>query len=261
MLHNAWFTWPKMLAAYYLILALHFYLQSLRHCPADPARGAGYFVAFAVGSLLAFLTHQVAVVYVVPLLLHAGVMGLRNRAYRPLLATLPACALIALALVGPWYAWLAGTLGKDKITGSTPVTLGDDKATFSPLAVAKWMGFNVSVSVVPVGIGQAFLTEVAADAEPPRWSVEVAGGDPRWFLGPPNLVELHRGFTQLYFSLLTGAVTLSLCAFLVGARRGAATARPRPARDERTAQRPRRVGRRLALPAWRHSRGGLPASG
>jgi Dolichyl-phosphate-mannose-protein mannosyltransferase len=215
MLHNAWFTWPKMLAAYYLILALHFYLQSLRHCPADAARGADYFFAFAIGSLLAFMTHQVAIVYVLPLLAHAFVMAVRNRAYRSLLAQLPACALIALAVVGPWYAWLAGTLGKDRITDSSPVKLGDDKAKFSAREIAKWMGFNMSVSVVPVGIGEAFLTAVPPGADAPPWSIEVADGDPRWFLGPPNLIELHRGLTQLYFSLLTGAVTLSLSAFLL----------------------------------------------
>ena len=47
MLHNAWFTWPKMLATYYLVFALHFYLQSMRHCRGiDPRRAASYFVGF-----------------------------------------------------------------------------------------------------------------------------------------------------------------------------------------------------------------------
>jgi hypothetical protein len=215
MLHNAWFTWPKMLAGYYMILALHLYLQSLRHYPADAARGSEYFFVFALGSILAFMTHQVAIVYLLPLLAHVRVMAVLDRTYRQALAQLPDCALIALLVLCPWYAWLAGTLGVDKIIGSTPVTLGDDKATFGPVAIAKWIGFNVSVSVVPVGIGEAFLTSVPAGAEAPPWSVAVSDGDPRWFLGPPSLVELHRGLTQLYFSLLTGAVTLSLTAFLL----------------------------------------------
>jgi hypothetical protein len=217
MLHNAWFTWPKMLAAYYLILALHFYLQSLRHYPADAARGSVYCFAFAICSLLAFMTHQVAIVYVLPLLAHVRVMAFLNRVYRQVLAQLPDCALIALVVLGSWYGWLAGTLGKDKIIGSTPLSLGDDKATFSPKEIAKWIGFNVGVSVVPVGVGEAFLRGVPADEEAPPWSVEVSDGDPRWFVGPPNLVELHRGVTQLYFSLLTGAVTISLTIFLLAA--------------------------------------------
>src|SRR5262249_38779701 len=44
LMHNAWFTWPKMLAAYYLVLALHFYLRSVRLRGADPARASGHFV-------------------------------------------------------------------------------------------------------------------------------------------------------------------------------------------------------------------------
>ncbi len=101
MLHNAWFTWPKMLATYYLVLGLHFYLRSLRQRRADPGRGAEYFFCFVVSSLLGFLTHQVGAVYVLPLLLHAVVMALRDRAYRPRLSELLACALAALALGGP----------------------------------------------------------------------------------------------------------------------------------------------------------------
>jgi hypothetical protein len=281
MLHNAWFTWSKMLAAYYVILALHLYLQSLRHGRADPARQADYFFCFAVFALLAYMTHQSTFFYVLPLLPHAAVMAVRERAIRPRLRALLAPALLALAVAGPWYAWLAGTLGTDKIIHSTPITLGDDSATFRPAAIAKWMGFNIGVSVVPVGVGEAFFTEVPPDVEGPPWAVEVhrgewfeltpasldslrAAGLPdevaarldalkekefdtreqflskladdldgeelaryrdlvveqarherRWFLGPPSLVGLHLGLTQLYFSLLTGAITLSLSVFLL----------------------------------------------
>jgi 4-amino-4-deoxy-L-arabinose transferase-like glycosyltransferase len=227
MLHNAWFTWPKMLAAYYLVLGLYFYLQSLRRRRTEPARAAEYFFGFAASSLLGFMTHQVGLVYVVPLLLHAAVMAFRNRAYRPRLSELLAGTLVALAVGGPWYAWLAGTLGKDKITGSTPVTLGDASAQFRPAAIAGWMGFNLLVSVVPAGLGEAFVSEAAPDADVPPWSVEVYRGEKRWLLGLPNLVALHRGLTQLYFSLLTGALTISLVVFL--ARAGVRRLRHGPA--------------------------------
>jgi hypothetical protein len=215
MLHNAWFTWPKMLAAYYLILALHFYLRSLRQRSAEPARAGSYFVCFGVAALLAYMTHQSTLFYVLPLLAHAAFMAWRDRAFIPRPRELLVCGLLVLAAGSAWYGWLARTLGTDKILHSTPVSLGDDKATFSPAAVATWMGYDMGASVVPVGIGEAFLTSVPADADAPRWSVELSGGDPRWFLGPPDLVELHRGVTQLYFSLLTGALTLSLTAFLL----------------------------------------------
>jgi hypothetical protein len=283
MLHNAWFTWPKMLAAYYVILALHFYLQSLRQRPADPARAGNYVVCFGSASLLAFITHQSTLLYVLPLLAHGALMALRDRAFRPTVRELLACGGLALVMVGPWYGWLAVTLGADKILHSTPVSLGDESAKFSLGAAAKWMGFNLSVSVVPVGVCEAFVTGLPTDAGRPPWSVPVAEGecfeltdgaldslrtrgvpddvvsrlDPitervflmrgdfrkelagrlrsdelesyegqvteaahqerRWFVGPPHWARLYRGVTQLYFSLLTGAVTLSLTAFLLAA--------------------------------------------
>ncbi|HKI36176.1 MAG TPA: glycosyltransferase family 39 protein [Gemmataceae bacterium] len=283
MLHNAWFTWPKMLAAYYLFLALHFYLQSVRRRGTDPARASEYFVCFGIASLLGYMAHQVALVYVAPLLLHAAVMGLRGRALRPGLRELLACGLLGVAVGGTWYAWLAGTLGTDKILHSTPVTRGDESAQFRPKAIAKWMGYNLLVSVAPAGIAEAFLTGLPPNAEAPPRSVEVYRGswfeltessldslgeaeipaavreklkplqdkefdtresflgavagvldggelerwqdvllseahhERRWFVGPPDLVELHRGVTQLYFSLFSGALTVSLGVFLLAA--------------------------------------------
>ena len=192
MMHNAWFTWPKMLAAYYIGLALYFYLRSLRWRPEAPARGAEYFLAFGVCTILGFMTHQVALVYCIPLLLHAAATAVFDRVRRPRGAELLGYLLFAVLVLGPWYAWLGGTLGKDKILGTTPVTKGDTSAKFEPLAVAEWMSYNLRVSVEPVGIRTALFPQ-------------------------PNLIELHRGFTQLYFSLFTGAATLSLTVFLIAA--------------------------------------------
>jgi hypothetical protein len=204
MLHNAWFTWPKMLAAYYIALALYFYLRSLRLRPEAPARGAEYFVAFGFSAVLAFLTHQVALVYCIPLLVHAVATAVFDRVRRPRAAELLACLLFALLLGGPWYAWLSGTLGKDKILGSTPITKGDESARFDPVEVAKWMSYNLRVSVEPVGIREAIF---------PPGDEPVDHHEP--LITHPNFVEVHRGFTQLYFSLFTGAVTLSLTIFLI----------------------------------------------
>ena len=147
----------------------------------------------------------------------------------------------------------------DKITDSTPVTLGDDKATFSPRTIAKWMGFNVSVSVVPVGIGQAFLTDVAPDADtPPRWSDR--GGRRRPAL-VPRPAQSRRAAPRVDAALFQPAhrgrhavrsARSSWCR-----RRGAAVgaAPPCPA-TKGPPSRPRRLGRRLALPRWAALSGG-----
>ena len=39
LLHGAWVPWPKMLTAYFLVLALHFYLRWLGSQGAGPAAG------------------------------------------------------------------------------------------------------------------------------------------------------------------------------------------------------------------------------
>src|SRR5262249_47469586 len=83
LLHNAWFTWPKMLAAYYVLLGLHFYLQSVRLRPSEPAVAARLFLCFWLCSLFGFLTHQVCAVYVAALLLHAVWLAWHHRVYRP----------------------------------------------------------------------------------------------------------------------------------------------------------------------------------
>ncbi len=189
MLHNAWFTWPKMLTAYYLLLGLHLYLRSLRARLTDPAAAGQFFVGCGVCATLGYLTHQVAAVYALPLLLHAGFVGIRRRNYRPRLAE---CAAVGFAglLLAPWYGWLAVSLGGGKITGSTPVTLGDERAVFRLLDVVWWMTVNTLTSWLPWNVARAVA--------------EGWGG-----------AGLYWAITSVYFSQFTGALTLSLTAFLL----------------------------------------------
>jgi hypothetical protein len=191
LLHNAWFTWPKMLAAYYLLLGLHFYVRSVRLRRSDPRAAAGLFLGFWACSLLGFLTHQVVVVYAAPLLLHAAWLAVRDRAYRPGWKEVAATVTIAALAAGPWYGWLLVHFGTATVTGSTPVTHGDESAVFAPLQIADWMIHNTRASVWP-------LTLVGALRHTPRDGVMV-----------------YQGLTELYVSLLTGALTLSLTAFLI----------------------------------------------
>jgi hypothetical protein len=190
LLHNAWFTWPKMLAGYYLLLGLHFYVRAVRVRSAEPAAASRLFLCFWVSSLLGFLTHQVAAVYVAPLVLHAAWLARRDRTYRPGWKEPATALLLAVLLLGTWYGWLLANLGPGRVVGTTPVTQGDDTATFAPLAVLWWMSFNTFTSVVPCHL-------LAAP-----------------FLGPP-LVHAYRGLTELYFSLFPGLLTVSLTVFLL----------------------------------------------
>jgi hypothetical protein len=214
MLHDAWYTWPKMLAAYYVLLALHFYIQSVRSRAADPRKASQAFLCFGVSGLLGFMTHQVSLLYVLPLLLHAAVLACKDRASRPRLVELAAVAAVVAVLVLPWYGWLAATLGTDKVVYSTPATLGDDQARLRPLDALGWMTFNTAFSVIPAGLISPFFTGWPEDVGMPHNLDELLRGLRELRLRVPHPIDLYWGATELYFSLLTGALTLSLLAFL-----------------------------------------------
>jgi hypothetical protein len=191
LLHNAWFTWPKMLAAYYVLLGLHFYVRSVRLRRSEPRAAAGLSLCFWAFSMLGFLTHQVVAVYVVPLLLHGACLTVRDRAYRPGWKEAATAVLVAALAVGPWYGWLLTHLGAGTVLGSSPVTHGDESAIFAPRQIAGWMFHNTRASLWP-------LTLVGALRQT-----------------PPDHVTVYQGLTESYFSLLPGALTLSLTAFLI----------------------------------------------
>ncbi len=244
LLHNAWFCWPKMLAAYFILLALYFYLRSLRLRPVEPERATGYFLAFGVCGVLGYLTHQVALVYLLPLLLHLAVVAVRNRNYRPHLGELAALAGVALVAGGVWYLWLASNLGLDKIVGSTPVTLGDSSAKFHLKRILWWISENTINSL---------------------GSTNFEGAAAYW---PPTFEEVYTVLTTFYFSLLTGALTLSLTVFLLGrfgyrlvAGIGRLGRRPRPSTPtvEAAPSRETSAGYPDLEPPLHHSPDGEPA--
>jgi hypothetical protein len=214
MLHDAWYTWPKMLAAYFVLLALHFYIQSVRLRATDPRKASQAFLYFGISGVLGFMTHQVSLVYILPLLLHAAVLAWKDRVARPRLAELAALALAIALLVLPWYGWLAATLGTDAIAHSTPATLGDERARFRPLDAVGWMSFNTAFSVIPAGLIGPFFTDWPADIGIPNDLDELRRGLRHVRLRVPDPLDLYWGATELYFSLLTGALTVSLLAFL-----------------------------------------------
>ncbi len=193
MLHNAWFTWPKMLAAYFLLLALHFYLQAVRRRLTDPAVGRRYFLYYWVAGFLSYLTHQVAAVYVVALLLHAAWLVVAQHAWRVRLLDLPVLVLVAVLILAPWYGWLIVHFGIDRVIHGTPTTQMDEQAS-GPRYLVESVGGNLTTSVVPTHLIEVMRGNLNTD-------------DKR--------EEAYRAVTELYFSLLTGALTLSLTIFLI----------------------------------------------
>jgi hypothetical protein len=190
MLHEAWFTWSKLLAGYFVLLGLHFYLQFLRLRLEEPERAGRYFLYFWVSCLLGFLTHQSVVVYTAPLVLHAVLLAVFRSAFRPRLRELGVLALTLVVMVGPWYAWLLGNIGPEQILHGTPTTARTASTQFTLGNIARYVGANLGTSVVPVELYEALVEE------------------------PGSFKEIYRAVTSIYFSLFTGALTLSLCVFL-----------------------------------------------
>jgi hypothetical protein len=192
LLHEAWFTWSKMLLCYYLLLGVHFHLRWLAGGPG--ARGA--FVACWLAMLAAFLTHQVAAVYGLPLAAQAAWVALRNPARRPRWMDLLGLAAAGVSTAGPWYAWLAAHFGSGRLLSATP-TAGMLAPDAAPRGALLAYARNALSSIVPDRlIGSIAVGPVSAGA-----------------------VVIH--LTALYFCQLPGALTLSASAYLIwGAARG-----------------------------------------
>lgn len=191
LLHLAWFTWPKMLTAYFAILGLHFYLKALRARQTDPQRVTQWLAAFWISSWLAFLTHQSALPYLLGLVVHAGVMACLDRAHRPGWLQLATLVLVPVLVAGPWYGWLVWTYGPEQVAGKSPVTVADPSASFTITGILGYMGFNAAGSLLPLGLLQTL------------------------FLGPRTLDQGYYAATTCYFSVIPGALTFSLCTYLL----------------------------------------------
>lgn len=195
-MHVAWFTWSKMLAAYFILLGLHCYLQFVQRRQAEPSAAWRYFIGFWASSWIGFMTHQVGLLYVVALSFHALILARRDRKAVWLgdekVLTLGA---VLVAIVGPWYSWLRGEFGIAEIKGRTPVTRMDTSQTFTAVGIAYYMGYVLVGSVVPF-----LLIRVLYEGSP-------EDGRSLWPL-------VYDALTDFYFSLLTGALTVSLLLFL-----------------------------------------------
>jgi hypothetical protein len=187
LMHLAWFTWPKMLCAYYVLLGLHFYLQSLRLRGSDPVQASRLFLAFWTSSLLGYLTHQAAILFALPLVIHWAVATLARPEHWPRRAEWIGFGVLPIVLVFPWYAYLILTLGWTKVLHSTPVTASVSLGLLDRLKPAV---MNIGASLFPIHLSWAFRS----------------GSQFEW---------VYRGLTEFYFSLITGAVTATLTLYLL----------------------------------------------
>jgi len=207
LMHLAWFTWSKTLAAYFLFMGLHAYLRFVQTRQVDPVTASRYLLGAWAALWLGFLTHQVGLVYMAALAVHALWLAARDRGAVWLgIRPLARLTLIAIVLVGPWYGWLFHRFGTSEVRGRTPVTQMDTRVAFSITSVLSYMWYNFHASFLPRALATSFF---------PEWNLDRITDPPRWR-------ECYDGLTQIYFSLATGALSVSLTLYLliVGIWRG-----------------------------------------
>jgi len=105
--HNAWYPWPKLFSAYFVLLAAHFYLrkQNEKNVP-DTAECILIFALVWAG----FLAHQASLFFSIVILLHMFYRLLKNEPKRLLPVSLT-CLLCFIMIDGVWLAWATSFFG------------------------------------------------------------------------------------------------------------------------------------------------------
>ncbi len=105
--HNTWYPWPKMFAAYFVLLAAYFYLKQRRegYIPDNTACILVFALVWA-----GFLAHQSSLFSSVVILLDMFLRALRREPRRFLLLGVT-CVLCFIVINGAWFAWATSYFG------------------------------------------------------------------------------------------------------------------------------------------------------
>jgi hypothetical protein len=179
LIHDATFTWMKVVCAYLLLLALYFYIR-LR-ARADPRM----LYLTALCGALAFMSHQSAAYYVAVLIADHWLFRPRTPVSWPQAGL---AAAIAAAVVWPWHWWVSHLYGVVGAVKANPV-LSSGQPTL--LRLLRGGAENAVTSLIPVPF------------------IDFLRG--RRFTAASVLFRL----VQLYVNPVVGALTLSVTAALL----------------------------------------------
>jgi len=138
-IENVTYTWTKLLAAFFVLLGLYFYVRG-RAIPAFVSLAAGVLVHYSAGP------------YLVAIALHYGVRVLREKRWKEAFIG----AAISLALVFTWFGWSLATYGYDA-TFKTNTSVTDFRA--KDISTSQKIIGNVIDTLVP----RALLTNTLPD--------------------------------------------------------------------------------------------------
>lgn len=141
-LRHATYPWPRLLTAYYVLLALYFYLKA--RPTGDPRLTV---LAFGLGAL-GILTHYSAFVSVVPMAVDCLLLALwRPRVqWRPLAGS----ALAGAMILAPWFGWAFAIYGpRITLASNTTVEWTRDMGLAQRAEMA-WFNFRSTVLPYPL---------------------------------------------------------------------------------------------------------------
>lgn len=136
---NATYTWTKLLAVFFILLGLWFYLAGWRK--NDAARTTAAFVALAAGLLVHYSTGP----YLLVIAAHYGVRVVTESRWREALIA----AAISLALVGTWIGWSIASFGATTtLLTNTTVTSSREWEASGRSSTEKVIG-NIASTLLP----------------------------------------------------------------------------------------------------------------
>jgi hypothetical protein len=138
-MQNVTYTWTKATAAFYVVLALWFYLAGWRKC--DTVRTTVAFVALAAG----LVVHYSAGPYIAIVTLHylIGVFPRRPREWRELAAITVLCGF----LVGTWLVWSIAVYGAHTTLASNTTVTSSQQYKGSTI---EKIASNLGDTIVPI---------------------------------------------------------------------------------------------------------------
>ena len=147
-MESATYTWTKAFAAFYVLLAVHFYLAGWKK--GDPWRTTAAFVALSAG----LLAHYSAGPYVVFFAVHYAAVIFRRRRnrWREVFVTAAVCGV----LLATWFGWSLSKLGAEATFASnTSVTASRQYEGHNLEKIAA----NLWDTIVPAALREAELLE------------------------------------------------------------------------------------------------------
>lgn len=138
---NATFAWTKLPTAFFVLLAVAFYVRDLPE--AKSARRT-----IAIGAMAAaLLTHYSALPYAITLAVAQVVLAWTRRREKPMWREIALQAGVTAALLATWLAWSVARYGVHATFLSSTAATGD-----TGLSLAAWLGrraWNAYVTLVP----------------------------------------------------------------------------------------------------------------